>query len=69
MAKPRIAIGADSRPRLYLRQRGDAFEAARADLGPWSAVDSLHDAIDRVAGDGASDGPAVIFWLGVITDA
>ena len=70
MAKPPSRlIGADSRPRVYLRQRGDMFEASRADIGPWSAIDSLHDAIDMVVGEGAHTGEAVSFWKGIVTDA
>lgn len=70
MAKPSFAMGADMRPRIYLRQRGDTFEASGSDFGPWRQVDSLHDAIDIIAGeDNSSDAPAVILWKGVVTDA
>lgn len=60
--------GADMRPRIYMRQRGDTFQTAGNSLGPWKDVTTLHDAIDLVAGPDAADGEAVIFWGGISYD-
>lgn len=58
-------LHADARPRIHLRQRGDVIEAAGHPNATYRPIVSLHDAIDNIAGAGASSRPAVIIWEGI----
>jgi hypothetical protein len=69
VAKRPITGGHDARPRVYMRMDNASIFQAAAHDGPaaeWYDVTSMHDAIDHVAGEGACERPAVIFWLGSV---
>lgn len=70
MAKPPVAlVGADARPRVYFRMRGDQAQYAGHPAGAWRPVDNILEAIDAIAGEGAWMRPAVVIWEGAGTDA
>lgn len=65
-----VITGADSRPRIYFRARGDQMQVAGHPSGPWTPVYDFFAAIDGTTGEeGAWKRKAVILWEGASTDA
>jgi hypothetical protein len=61
-------IGADSRPRIYIRLMGFQPYYAAHPAGQWRPCNDITDAIDAVAGPNAWQRDAVIIWQGTLKE-